>query len=90
MSCTNTTEMRVVRLCSVFRLVPHPPARIIIGESRRKYRSVGRSWMTNMHRAYRTPVLFCLFLSHTLTVYLSLFVRRILVAPRRVWGKRDN
>lgn len=42
MSCTNTTtEMRVVQPCSAFRLVPHPPTRIIIGESRRKYRSSG-------------------------------------------------
>lgn len=42
MSCTNTTtKMRVVRLCSVFRFVSHSPMRIIIGESRRKYRSPG-------------------------------------------------
>lgn len=42
MSCANTTtKMRVVRLCSVFRFVSHSPMRIIIGESRRKYRSPG-------------------------------------------------
>jgi len=92
MSCTNTIEMRVVRLCSVFRFVPHSPTRIIIGESRRKYRSVRRSWMTNMRRAYRTPVLFSLFLlSYSHCLSLSICATYILVAPpRRVWGKRDN
>jgi len=82
MSCTNTTKMRVVRLYSVFRLVPHLPTRIIIGESR-KYRSVG---IVDDEYARIAPSCCSVFLSlpFSLSLSLSLFVRRVLVPLHRV------